>query len=221
VRGLPYVEEQRLLAVARTGDQLAAIAGLEAFIQRAGDTPERRGLLGGCCKRLWRAAREARVQAGQPQPSVDEAGWLDRAIAHYEAGLALDLNDFYCASNIARLLLARGEGGDAGRAHTVDVVLMEQCRRLIARVSADEWLRPTLLTAAVRAGNVAEARRLVRQVERDGPAAWKVDTVLRDVADDIARMPAGEGRAAMDDVRARLAALIPRATPPSDPRPAP
>jgi hypothetical protein len=206
-RALPFVEEQRLLALAKHGDPLQAIGGLEALIRDRGDTPERRGLIGGRCKALWLAARAAREAAGTAAPSLDERRWLTKAIESYEAGMALDLNQYYCASNLERLLAARGAPGDRERAATVNAVVREQCKRLLARADADPWLRPTLLAAAIRGGDVDEARRLVEQVAMDGAAAWQVATTLTDMDEDLRQLPAGPVRDAMQQVRDELATL--------------
>ncbi len=206
-RALPFVEEQRLLALAKHGDPLQAVTGLEALIHDRGDTPERRGLIGGRFKALWTQARKDREASGATAPGLEERRWLTRAIESYEAGLALDFNQYYCSSNLPRLLTARGAPGDRDRAAAVNTLLLEQCKRLVARADADPWLRPTLLNAAIRSGNVEEARRLVEQVAIDGAAAWQVATTLADMDEELRQLPAGAVRDAMRQVRDDLATL--------------
>jgi hypothetical protein len=53
---LPLVKEQRALAQSKAGDHHAAIGALRALIELAGDSSERRGLLGGRFKKLSTAA---------------------------------------------------------------------------------------------------------------------------------------------------------------------
>jgi hypothetical protein len=62
-------------------------------MRTSGDTSERRGLLGGRYKKKWAKSRNL----------AD----LDRAIAEYETGMKLDLNDYYPSSNLARLYRTR------------------------------------------------------------------------------------------------------------------
>ena len=120
VAKIPVIEEQRLLALANTGQPEEAIARLEELIKLHGESPERLGLIGGRYKRMWRAARDARIEAGGKRATRDERRLLNKAIDHYTRGMQLDYNQFYCSCNIAQLLLARGEEGDAERAVIVD-----------------------------------------------------------------------------------------------------
>jgi hypothetical protein len=68
---------------------------------------------------------------------------------------------------------------------------------------ADEWLRPTLLAAAFDIGDPDRAEELADEVIAEGQAAWKLDTVLRDLEASVLQV----GDAAK---RARLAAVIDR-----------
>lgn len=108
---IPFVQEQLLLARAEIGETLEVIAGLEQLIPEDGDTPERRGLIGGRYKRMWRAASEARRGPGETTPSPDERRYLNRAIEQYTLGMELDYNRYYCSSNLPGLLRARGGQG--------------------------------------------------------------------------------------------------------------
>jgi hypothetical protein len=168
---LPYVREQRCLALSKTGDHHAAIAGLEALIAKHGDSAERRGLIGGCFKRLY----DASVKSGQPH-----APHLDRAIEHYERGMLLDLNGYYCSCNLPRLYRQRAATGDLERAVSVAHSVTAACQRAMQFNPSDEWLRPTLLGAAFDAGDVPLARELAAKVRADGAAAWKLGTTLND-----------------------------------------
>ena len=78
-----------------------AIAKLEELIARSGPTPERLGLLGGRYKRLFANAKDE-----------DKAELLNSAIDAYERGMELDLNQYYCSSNLPRLYRQRKLDGD-------------------------------------------------------------------------------------------------------------
>ena len=128
-RLLPFFEEQRLLALAKTGDDARAVAHLEAWVALRGETPERMGLIGGRYKRLWRSARDARLAAGEAAPASDERSFLGKAIAAYDTGMQLDLNAYYCACNLPQLLLARGRKPDVAKARMVDFIVVAACER--------------------------------------------------------------------------------------------
>ena len=166
LRESPLVMEQRALALSKAGDHDTAIGALRELIRTSGDTSERRGLLGGRYKKKW----------GTTKASAD----LDRSIAEYEAGMKLDLNDYYPSSNLARLYRTRGRKTDADKARISAAVTLTACERAKARHSADEWLNPTLLGAAFDAGDVEKATELAEQVELEGAAAWKLSTTLDD-----------------------------------------
>ena len=166
LRNSPLVREQSALALSKAGDHDTAIGGLRQLIATAGDTSERRGLLGGRYKKKWSAARNP----------AD----LDRAIAEYEAGMKLDLNDYYPASNLARLYRTRNRKNDGDKARIAAAVTLTACERARNRNSNDEWLNPTLLGAAFDAGDVDKAGDLADQVGSEGAAAWKLETTLAD-----------------------------------------
>jgi hypothetical protein len=89
---------------------------------------------------------------------------LDRAIAEYEAGMKVDLNDYYPSSNLARLYRTRKRKGDEDKAYIAAAVVLTACERARMRRSKDEWLNPTLLGAAFDAGDVEKAQELANQV---------------------------------------------------------
>ncbi len=167
LRDTPLVKEQRALAQSKSGDHDTAIGALRALIDSGGDTSERRGLLGGRYKKKWSAGK-------------DPAD-LDRAIAEYERGMKLDLNDYYPSSNLARLYRTRKRRGDDDKARVSAAIAMTACERARQRKSNDEWLNPTLLGAAFDAGDAGKAQELADQVAVDGPSAWKLETTLADL----------------------------------------
>jgi hypothetical protein len=205
---LPFVREQYLLALSESGDSPSAIAQLELLIAEQGDTPERRGLIGGRYKRLWREARRVREAAGATEPSLDELRHLERAIESYAAGMALDYNQYYCSSNLPPLLRARDEEGDAERAAVVEHFVVAACERALALGAADEWLRPTLLGAAFRAGDPRRAAELAKAVKLEGPAQWKLKSTLADLGESIRQTADADKQARLRRVYDDLARLV-------------
>ena len=206
---LPFVREQYLLAVAEAGDPLSAITQLEKLIEELGDTPERRGLIGGRYKRLWRDARKAREQRQESQPSLEESRCLENAIENYTRGMELDFNQYYCSCNLPQLLRARGEVGDAERAMVVDHFVADECERARKRGETDEWLRPTLLGAAFRTGDVKRATEVAKTVKLEGPARWKLSSTLSDLAESIRQTADPEKRSQLQNIYNDLARLVP------------
>ena len=68
---------------------------------------------------------------------------------------------------------------------------------------ADDWLRPTLLAAAFDVGDPDKAEELADVVMDEGPAMWKVESVLADLKASVVQVTDGAKRA-------RLAAVIER-----------
>jgi hypothetical protein len=98
------------------------------------------------------------------------------AILAYERGMNLDLNEYYCSSNLPQLYRARNETGDARKADLVLSQVMMACDRGLERGASDEWLRPTLLTAAFDAGDADKAEALTDDVEKIGVVPYKLET---------------------------------------------
>jgi len=167
VKELPLIREQRALAESKTGDHERAIAALRELILLAGDTSERRGLIGGRYKKLWSV-------------KGDRAN-LDRAISEFETAMKLDLNDYYPSSNLARLYRVRSKRGDDERARVAATITMMACDRARLRKLDDEWLLPTLLCAAFDSGDVERARELAEEVAFAGPAVWRLETTIPDL----------------------------------------
>jgi hypothetical protein len=178
----PQIQEIRAFAAAQAGDNIQAIAELQTLIDLTGPTPERLGLLGGRYKRL---------------PN------LDKAIESYEQGMELDLNAYYCSSNLPRLYRKRARLGDEKRAQTALRLAIAACERAMRLMLADEWVRPTLLGAAFDLGDPEKAEQLADAVIAEGPAQWKVNSVLLDL--EASTMQVSDATK-----RARLAAVIGR-----------
>ena len=203
LRRHPLVLEQSSLALAKLGKPADAAAQLQQLIEAEGQTPERLGLLGGRYKELYRAAATA----------VERRRYLDLSIENYEQGMLLDLNGYYAASNLPRLYRERDGGGDDERAGEAELVTLRACNRAIQLGIADEWARPTLLGCAFDRGDVQEARRVLAEVEREGPDAWKLDSTIKDLEVVVANQT-GEVRDGLQSVLGRLSALL---APPSEP----
>ncbi|MGY3695371.1 tetratricopeptide (TPR) repeat protein [Bradyrhizobium sp. USDA 3240] len=188
----PEVQENRAFAAAQAGDDIQAIAEIQTLIDFAGPTPERLGLMGGRHKRLARAA-----PAGSPERNQE----LEKAIDCYQQGMELDLNTYYCSSNLPRLYRTRGSAGDEERAQSVLRLVIAACERARRMQIADEWLRPTLLAAAFDLGQPDKADELADAVIAEGPARWKVNGVLSDLEQTVAQV-------ADPAKRARLSAIV-------------
>ena len=192
-RDEPEIQEIREFAAAYAGNNLQAIAALDTLIKTVGPTPERLGLMGGRYKRLERAASSA----------ADKRQALAKAIECYEQGMQLDLNAYYCSSNLPRLYRTRARAGDEERAQTALRLTIAACERARRLNLADEWLRPTLLAAAFDLGEPDKAEELAEAVMDEGPAVWKVESVLAD-------LDASALQVADATKRTRLSAVIDR-----------
>jgi tetratricopeptide (TPR) repeat protein len=190
----PEIQENRAFAAAQTGNDVQAIAELETLIDLIGPTPERLGLLGGRYKRLANAAAASEAEQRQA---------LDKAIAYYEQGMELDLNAYYCSSNLPRLYRKRAKAGDDERAQTVLRLAIAACERAKRLQVADEWVRPTLLGAAFDLGDPDKAEELADAVIAEGAPKWKVNSVLHDLEDSTVQV-------SDTAKRARLSAVIDR-----------
>ncbi len=171
VQELPAIREQHALILGRTGQHLKAIAELEALIRTEGDSSERSGLMGGRYKVLYEGApdRPSRLQ------------YLNKAIANYERGMMLDLNDYYPSSNLPRLYRERGQQEDEEKAARAAKIAVLACERSRKKNPDDPWIPPTLLGAAFDAGDVASARRLLDEMNEHGTAAFHIDTTISDL----------------------------------------
>ena len=171
VASLEEVRETNAFALANAGKPIEAIAKLEELMTLSGPTPERLGLLGGRYKRL----------AAKAATPAERLVYLNKSIDAYERGMEIDLNQYYCSSNLPRLYLQRNRKGDQERAVAVSQVVVAACERAKKRKEADEWLRPTLLGAAFDAGDADKAEELATEVLAEGAARWKLATMMSDL----------------------------------------
>jgi hypothetical protein len=184
------VREIYAFALANSGSIPDAIAKLEELLALTGPTPERLGLLGGRYKRLF-----ANADGG------DKAEFLNRAIDAYERGMELDLNQYYCASNLPRLYRQRKQKGDEVRAHSVAPIVVAACERARKLGVADEWLRATLLGAAFDAHDSDKAAELATEVATQGAATWQIDSTLGDLKLSVSQVDD-------EDAKGRLQAVL-------------
>lgn len=171
----PDILERRALALGKQGDFASSAGFLEQLIAMHGATSERFGMLGGRYKSLMRVAHQR----------AERRRYLNLAITAYEEGMRRDLNDYYPASNLPRLYRLRGGRGDITRADEVAVIATEGCRRAIALGTDDAWTRASLLGMAFYRGDVTAAQELTARVEEDGANAWKLESTLSDLREDI------------------------------------
>ena len=172
---LEEVRETNAFALGNAGKPIEAIAKLEELMTLSGPTPERLGILGGRYKRL---AAAAATQA-------DRLVYLKKSIDAYERGMEIDLNQYYCSSNLPRLYLQRSRKGDRERAVAVSQVVVIACERAKKRNEADEWLRKTLLGAAFDAGDADKAEDLATEVLAEGASRWKLETTMSDLESSV------------------------------------
>ena len=177
-------------ALANSGRPMDAIAKLEELLARSGPTPERLGLLGGRYKRLFANAKDE-----------DKAELLNSAIDAYERGMELDLNQYYCSSNLPRLYRQRKLDGDEVRADIVAKVVLAACERAEKLNVADEWLKQTLLGAAFDAREYDKAEKLAAEFRSKPGERWKIASTISDLELSI-------NQAEDKDIRERFAAVL-------------
>jgi hypothetical protein len=93
---------------------------------------------------------------------------------------------------------------------------MAACQRALARKTADEWVRPTLLGLAFDRGDVAKAQQLLTEVAAEGPAVWKIQTILNDLRGSVDGHADEKVRRQLSGVLTALEALLPP-SPPAEP----
>jgi hypothetical protein len=168
---LPEVAEQHALLMCQAGDVQGAIKALLTVIELHGPSPERLGLLAG---------RHKRLLGGATDPE-ERQRYLMATIKYYEEGMDMDLNGYYCSSNLPRLYRQRGRARDEALAQRVLNQVLLACERDLRRGVSDEWLRPTLLNAAFDAGDADKAEELLDTILDEGLDAWKLDVIHEDL----------------------------------------
>jgi tetratricopeptide (TPR) repeat protein len=194
----PEMLEQRGLALGKSGRDPEAIAKLEQLITLYGPNPERQGILGGRYKEMSRAA------SAPGGSDLDARRYLAKAIESYTAGMWLDLNEYYCSSNLPRLLRRRNGTGDNELALEAAEITRRAGQRAQRIDRHDDWLVPTLLGAAFDAADAAEAETIRDQILDAGASPWMVASTLEDLRASID----DQCDALDDDTKRRLGAVV-------------
>jgi hypothetical protein len=194
LRDMEVVQEQEALALSNIGDHGRSVAMLETLIERFGPTPERLGILGGRYKRLYR--------------ETGRRAFLDKAIEAYEKGFGLDLNAYYCGSNLPPLLKERNGDGDIDRARAVSHVVAEACHRARDSGTDDEWPNATLLGLAFDVGDVPLARECLSNVRKEGHAAWRLETTLGSLEHRANHIPDSDVRRELLEICREMAKIV-------------
>jgi hypothetical protein len=168
---VPEIQEQHALLLSQTGSDQDAVAHLLKLIETLGPTPERQGLLGGRFKRLALKADNA----------TDRQAFLNKAIKSYEDGMYLDINSYYCSSNLARLYRARGKRDDERKALNTSALVLMACERAQRRQVMDDWLLPTQLSAAFDLRDEAQAESFMDALLDQELEDWKRNSVRADL----------------------------------------
>jgi tetratricopeptide (TPR) repeat protein len=171
VKALPKVREQQALVLSKLNEHQKAIVLLEALVETEGESSERRGLLGGRYKALYDAAED----------SDSKRQFLSQAISQYERGMQLDLNDYFPSCNLPRLYRERAQKGDERKAASAAVVAMLACERSRTRNPQDPWASLTLLGAALDAGDLASAKKLIDEIKRTSTTSFALNSTLPDL----------------------------------------
>jgi len=191
----PEILEQQGLALGKSDRYPEAVARLEQLIALYGPTPERLGLLGGRYKEM------SRVEGGD---ELEARKYLAKAIDSYTDGMWLDLNEYYCSSNLSRLLRRRNRAGDHDRALEAAEITRRAGQRAQRVAKHDDWLVPTLLGAAFDAADAVQAEAIRDQIIDAGPSPWMVESTLEDL-----RATIHDQRDLLDDdTKRRLGAVV-------------
>jgi hypothetical protein len=82
--------------------------------------------------------------------------------------------------------------------------VMMACERALDRGASDEWLNPTLLTAAFDAGDADKAEELADKVDAAGAAPYKLEVIIGDLESSAKQVPAPELQNRLNAVVQRL-----------------
>jgi hypothetical protein len=167
----PTIQEQRAIALNRTGESDRAEALLHDLLLRNGPSSETFGILGRVYKDRWQMA----AQAGD----VGASRFLDQAIESYVKGFEEDWRDFYPGINAITLMDVR-ETPDPRRDEMIPVVRYAVKRRL-AKPKADYWDLATLLELEVLANATSSAKDILARISSTHPAAWQTETTARNL----------------------------------------
>lgn len=197
IERLPYIQEQLLLAKAKSGEVHEAIASLEILIREFGGTPERYGLLGGRYKSLY-----------YDNNNENKDYNLEQAIKYYQTGMNMDLNKYYCACNLPRLLKSRGQDGDSEQAKFIAKLVVKICNLRIQENRLDGWEHPTLLGAAFDTEDIKNAKSVVLDINKTNYEQWYLETTLKDLKHGTSLFESKEVKLAFESLVNDLSELL-------------
>jgi hypothetical protein len=174
LKDMPQLREQVALAQSKSGEHIDAIAGLKVLLSLQGESSERYGLIGGRFKKIALAAQKN-------HDSKAALAAIEQSIEAYERGMRLELGDYYCVSNLARLYRIRGEEGDENKAQFAQQLTTLMAQSAIDLNKANEWARPTLLGSAFDSQDSIAAAVALKGIIKEGPAKWKLETTISDL----------------------------------------
>ena len=195
---MPFFKEQYALVMGKKGEAEDAIDTLQCLIEEQGKTPERLGLLGGRHKAsFYTEQNEARKKVH-----------LDKAIEAYDAGMRLDLNEYYCSGNLPRLLKSRNADGDVQQAKFIAQLVVQVCDYRISHGTGDGWEHPTLLGAAFDTEDVTTAKRITEKINGENYSQWSLETTLADLAHSVSLINEPETKRKLEEVITGLKSLV-------------
>jgi Tetratricopeptide Repeats-Sensor len=172
-----------------------------------GDTPERRGLIGGRYKRLWREARKVREASGATTPCLDEMRYLESSIENYCLGMELDYNEYYSFIEPPSTAAGAQRGRRCGARHC-DRPFRRRRLRAGARAGRGRGVAaPHAARRVVPRGRCQASRRLGKHIKLEGARRWKLSSTLSDLAESIQQTEDLENRKRLQRVFDDLAPL--------------
>lgn len=103
---------------------------------------------------------------------------------------------------------SRRNPGDEEEAAFLDKLTVLAARIKVERGADDGWARSTLLGAAFRTGNVEDVAQLAKDVVREGPAVWQLESTLSDINDAVAMCTAPVIHQRLEGFRNQLSELL-------------
>jgi len=193
-----YFRDQYCLAIAKIGDSEESIAALEELIERNGATSERYGLLGGRYKSLFYQEEDASLRSH----------YLDLSIENYMAGMNLDLNEYYCACNLPRLLKSRDAEDDSEKARFIANLVIHVCKIRKRHEKTDGWENPALLGAAFDIEDVGQAMEIAAKINRATQEDWHLESSLPDLLLSASMVNDSDAQQELIAIVNRLASLV-------------
>ena len=193
----PFFKEQYALVMGKRGEAEDAIDTLQSLIEEQGKTAERLGLLGGRHKALFY----------KEQDQAKKKVHLHKAIEAYDTGMRLDLNEYYCACNLPRLLKSRNEEGDLQQAKFVAQLVLQVCDYRISHGTGDGWEHPTLLGAAFDTEDITTAQGISETINGENFAQWYLETTLIDLQHSVSLVTDLDIKQKLEEIAADLKLL--------------